>query len=223
MNRQEAQELLPWFVAGTLNESEALAVQAFIDSGEISASELEELSLFRDTINEQSTFEPDYNPALLNNVMAQLESIPQDAPEEPLVVSEAKPASAGGLAGLLERIGWSQTPPFAKFAMAAQFAAVLALALVVASPAGDGDAVDNGQFEVVSGATSQADLTIAFAQGSREADIRALLLDLGAQIVEGPNSLGMYGVSIPESVDVQVAQQSLAASALTTYVQPVAQ
>jgi hypothetical protein len=44
MNRQEAQELLPWFVAGTLNEDESRAVQAFIDSGEISKAELNELT-----------------------------------------------------------------------------------------------------------------------------------------------------------------------------------
>jgi hypothetical protein len=220
MNRQEAQELLPWFVAGTLNEAETIAVQAFIDSGEISQAELDELALFRDTVAEQSTYEPAYNPTILDNVMAQLEDTPQDAPVEPLIVSEPTQTQPGFITRLLDRLQWSATPLFSKLAIGAQFVAVLALAIMVATPSGDLD--EDAQFEVVSGTISQADITVAFAPGASEAEIRALLQGLEAQIVEGPNSLGMYGIALPDTVDLNMVQQQLSASALTSFVQPVA-
>ena len=49
MTRQEAEDLLPWFVNGTLSHEESRAVQAFIDSGEISQQEVEEVRLFAET------------------------------------------------------------------------------------------------------------------------------------------------------------------------------
>jgi len=222
MNRQEAQELLPWFVAGTLNEAEARAVKAFIDSGEISKAELDELSLFAEAVNEQSADEPAYNPAILHNAMAQLDATPQEAAAEPLVVGEAAPARGGWFARLTERLQWSQTPGFAKLAMGAQFAALLALAVVIAAPGADSN---RGAYEVVSGTpqTLQADLDIAFAPNVSEAAIRELLLGLEAQIVAGPNSLGMYAIALPEASNLDVIQEQLGASPLTLFVQPVAQ
>lgn len=222
MNRQEAQELLPWFVAGTLNEQEARAVQAFIDSGEISNAELDELNMFAVAVDEQTADEPAYNPAILNNAMAQLDATQQEAADEPLVVSEAESQRPGFFASLLERLQWSQTPSMAKLAMGAQFAAVLALAIAVAMPGGQD--TSEAAYEVVSGSATalQADLTIAFAPDTSEAAARALLLELDAQIVAGPNSLGMYSIALPADTDLAQTQTQLSADALITYVQPAA-
>ena len=222
MNRQEAQELLPWFVAGTLNEQEARAVQAFIDSGEISNTELDELNMFAVAVDEQTANEPEYNPAILKNAMAQLDATPQEAADEPLVVGEAKPKGGGLFAALLDRLQWSQTPNMAKLALGAQFAAVLALAIAVAMPGGQD--MGGAYYDVVSGTapTLAADLNIAFAPDASEAAVRELLLELDAQIVAGPNSLGMYSIALPADVDLAQTQTALSANELVTYAQPAA-
>lgn len=220
MNKREAEELLPWFVAGTLSDEETRAVQAFIDSGEIAATDVDELALFAETVSEKAEDEPDYNQQILRNVMAQLDDVPQEAPEEPVIVRETTAAESKGLlARISEAIGWQQTPTFSKLAMSAQFAAVLALALVAAMP---GEDIADSAYATVSGtaAAANADLSVAFANGVTEADLRALLLDRDARIVDGPNSLGMYGVALPEGADVAAMQQTLQASPLTTFVQP---
>ncbi len=222
MNRQEAQELLPWFVAGTLNEQETRAVQAFIDSGEITSTELDELNMFATAVNEQTADEPEYNPAILNKAMAQLDATPQDAIEEPLVVGEAEPQRGGFFANLLDRLQWSQTPSMAKLALGAQFAAVLALAVAVAVPGGQD--MGGAYYEVVSGTNPAlaADFNIAFAPDTTETAVRELLLELDAQIVAGPNSLGMYGIALPAETDLAQLQAQLNSNALVTYVQPAA-
>ena len=69
MNRREAQELLPWHIAGTLSAEESQVVQAFIDSGEISSSEVEELSMFAETVASVGEQEPVYNPAILQRAI----------------------------------------------------------------------------------------------------------------------------------------------------------
>ena len=220
MNRREAEELLPWFVAGTLSDEETRAVQAFIDSGEIAATDVDELALFAETVSEKAEDEPDYNQQIQRNVMAQLDDVPQEAPEEPVIVRETTAAESNGLlARISEAISWQQTPTFSKLAMGAQFAAVLALALVVAMP---GEDIADTTYATVSGTAvaANADLSVAFADGVTEADLRALLLDSDARIVDGPNSLGMYGVALPEGADVAAMQQTLQASPLTAFVQP---
>ena len=86
MNRLEAEQLLPWFVAGSLDSAEADAVQAFIDSGEIPQSQLEELALFAESVAETGAEEPAYDPAILTRAMQQLDQLEQAQPDEPLLL-----------------------------------------------------------------------------------------------------------------------------------------
>jgi hypothetical protein len=219
MNRREAEELLPWFINGTLSAEETRAVQAFIDSGQISAAEVNETALFAETISEQSEHEPAYNQGLLNNVMAQLDGMPQEAPEEPLVVREAEPP--GLLNRLLAALQWQQTPSMAKLALGAQFAAVLALALFIALP--NDSALDEVSYQTVSGTPVMADLSIAFTSGVSESELRELLISVDAKIVDGPNSMGVYAIQLSADADTAQLQALLAASPLTSFVQPVAE
>ena len=223
MNRQEAQELLPWFVAGTLNEEETRAVQAFIDSGELKAAEVDELSLFAETVASPAADEPAYNPGILKNAMEQLDALPQDAPDEPLVVREASASNTSLFTRLLERMQWSQTPSMAKLALGAQFAAVLVLGAAVLAP---GDTIPGDtEYGVVAGAptVSEAALTIGFAPQTSAAAMHELLNSLDAQIVGGPNSLGMYDITVSEELALADAQKILSDNELILFVQPVAQ
>lgn len=224
MNKQEAQDLLPWFVAGSLSEDESRAVQAFIDSGEITAEEMDELALFAEAVQEQTASEPAYKQEILQGVMAQLDAVPQDTLDEPVVVKEPKQES--WLQNLLARLQWAAMPPVAKVALAGQFALVLALgALVVMQDSG-------GAFyggEVISNTVSNpnnvgvADVQISMAPGATEAQFRALLTELDAQVVAGPNSLGIYDVDLAEGTDIDAALTELRNNAQVNYVSRAAQ
>lgn len=222
MNRREAEELLPWFVAGSLPPEESAAVQAFIDSGEIAPVELETLALFSETVAETGVDEPAYDPAILTRAMARLASTPQDAPEEPLIVRETTKAAAGSswLARLLEPLQWANTPPLARVALAAQFALVIGLAVALGS-----ESTTTGSYETVAAQPAQGDFSVRFAPGVSEQQIRDLLLAAEASIVSGPSALGIYTVAVRNGsatdADRLTLRQLLDDSALIHFVQPV--
>ncbi len=234
MNRQEAEELLPWFVAGTLDEEEARAVQAFIDNGEISTRELEELGLFAETVSERQAAEPAFDPAILQKAMSQLDGITQEAPDVPVVVGEVgadagavgqQPAddSPGLIQRILDALQWSATPVMARVVVAGQFALLFGLAVMIAT--GTEDVAPDTEYGTVSGPGTAigVDLTLSFAPGTSEADLRALLLEHQLSIVSGPSALGIYGAATAESTDIEALVTALDASPLVLYVQPVLQ
>ena len=236
MNRREAEELLPWFVAGTLPADEHQAVQAFVDSGEISKAELEEVALFAETVSERGAEEPAYNPAILKSALKQLDGITQEPPEVPLVVGEVGAdagarGDAGGRAGqdrpgllsrLLDSLQWGLTPPLARVAIAGQFALLLGIAVLVATT--EAPTLDGG-YETVSGSAGvlRADLSITFAPGIGEADARTLLLEHELQIVAGPSALGLYQLAAPETADVASLAGTLIEDPRVIFAQPVPQ
>lgn len=235
MNRREAEALLPWFVAGTLSEAETRAVQAFIDSGAITAEEVAELSLFAETVAERAADEPVYNPAILKRALSQLDGITQEAPEPPLVVGEVgRDAGARGhaaadddrpglIARLLDALQWSSTPALARVVLAGQFALLLGLAVMISTRPEDSS--EAGGFETVAGesAVPGADFSLSFAPGVSEADVRTLLLTHRLRIVAGPSALGIYQIAAPAAADLEKLTAELGASPLVIFLQPVPQ
>ncbi len=235
MNRQEAEELLPWFVAGTLDEEEARAVQAFIDNGEISREELDALNLFKDTVAERQASEPAYNPAILEKAMSQLDGVTQEAPEVPVVVGEvgsdggaggrvrAEEDSPGLIQRVLDALQWATTPPMARAVVIGQFALLFGLAVMIAT--GTEEIAPETEFGVVSGTETAltADLSFTFAPGTSEADLRALLLEHQLNIVSGPSANGLYRAAAADGADLEALVAALSANPLVLYVQPVLQ
>jgi len=226
MNLREAEALLPWYVAGTLDAEEARAVKAFIDSGAIPPAAMAELDELQTEVASDS-HEPAYDPAILSRVMERLDAIPQEAPaDDPLVVlgeRGAGPTSSDGSEGLTgyfrrlaERLGWSQTPAFARVAVGAQF--LLVLGLAAALLLGDGAPVDT-EYGTVSG-QDRGDLAIVFAPGATEGDIRTLLRGSRLRLVDGPSALGVYRVAAPDQADLAALQDTLRASPLVQVVTP---
>jgi hypothetical protein len=229
MNRQEAEELLPWFVAGTLDAAEMQAVQAFVDSGEIAADELAELAFLNESVAVAGAEEPAYNPQILQKAMSQLDGVAQAPPSDFLdrlsnpdssLDPGSRADSPGMFASLLERLQWSLTPPLARVAIGAQL--VLVLGLVVALTLGDG-AVDDGDgagFVTVAGDVV-GDLTVAFTPSATAEQIRTLLAANNASIVAGPTALGMYTIDLAEGVAPDEALAVMQASGATMFVQLV--
>ncbi|MEM6709632.1 MAG: hypothetical protein AAF648_12685 [Pseudomonadota bacterium] len=219
MNRQEAEALLPWHVAGTLSVEEAQAVQAFIDSGEIDAAEIHSLEEFATEIRRVDDDEPAYNPALLDNVMARLDEVPQESIS---LASNDAEAPAGFFERLLGSLQWSATPGAARWALGAQFAAItgLVVALVV-NPGVSGDEV----YETVAGpapvAATLPALSVGFEEGVTEAELRALLTGFDLEIVGGPSTIGLYQIAPrAEGVDLAALAAKLEASTVVLFASP---
>ena len=240
MNRREAEELLPWFVAGTLSAEETQAVQAFIDNGEFSEEELSSLALFADTIAEKAADEPDYNPDILHRAMQQIDAVTQEQPDEPVIVREvgakegADRAGGSGRSGqiiqrILERLQWTLTPPLARIAIGAQFALLLGLVVALSSevtserePAEYGT-VSGSSVDSSGGLVVGASLSVVFAAGATELQIRELLIANRASIVAGPTALGVYTLGLIDAGQSQRTVDSLSRSPLVTLVQRVPQ
>jgi hypothetical protein len=226
MNQREAEDLLPWFIAGTLSEEESQAVQAFIDDGGISSVELNSLRALSESVVERHVDDPVYNPAILERAMGQLKNVAQDPPQVPLVVGEAS-SSAGvrsSITGLFQRLleglQWSATPPMARIALIGQLALVLGLAAFVGGQQlGESDVIST----TVAGTSvaQTADFTLTFAPDATEAEIRTLLIASEITIVAGPSALGMYQVAASPHVDLTVAAAALSADPLITFLQAV--
>ena len=216
MTRQEAEELLPWFVNGTLSSEEASAVQAFIDSGEISQTEIEEVRLFAETIQEQSADEPAFNATMIEDVMAKLDTVEQEAAEPAVIVAEPQKESLWHR--LTNGFGWSLMPPLAKVAVAGQFALVVALGAALLNT----DTVEENSFDVVSGAAPERerDIQVIFAPTATEEEIRNLLASFDGVIVDGPSAQGIYAIDVADEFDHPETVQKLADSNITLIVQP---
>lgn len=64
----------------------------------------------------------------------------------------------------------------------------------------------------LAGGEGAAALTVAFAPEATEAEIRALLLPLGVEIVTGPSALGLYGLRVPEGTEAESLEALRAAA-----------
>lgn len=219
MNHSEAEELLPWFAAGTLEARETSAVEAHVVDCERCATELHELGHLLDAVAEQGAEEPAYNPEILTAALKQIDAmVARD--EQEITVREA-PGRSGLralLQNLVEKLQWSLTPPMARIAIGAQFVLALGLGLVLAFGAGEND--ERGAYGVV-GMENQGDYTLGFAPGVTELQIRTLLLESNATIIAGPSSLGFYVIDIDNSSDETAAIAKIRASGLSAFLEPV--
>jgi hypothetical protein len=234
MTREEAERLLPWFVAGTLDDEEMMAVKAFVDSGEIAADDLAELAFLNESVAATGAQEPQYNPQILERALAQLDGVPQARPSELLDrLTEPDSASDPGspsdsnpwwparmVARIIERLQWSLTPPLARVAIGAQFALVLGLVAALTLGGESGDGLENGGFEVVSGEVI-GDLMVAFAPSATAQQIGELLSDHQLSMVAGPSALGIYTLEVADTLATGEVLAALQASGLIAFVQRV--
>jgi anti-sigma factor RsiW len=90
-------------------------------------------------------------------------------------------------------------------------AAVVAAGLFIAQSAYVFATRDDGFGLAGGGVTVQAEhtITLAFVETATEAEIRAVLLDLDLNVVDGPSALGLYVVAAQNEADRAVALEQL--------------
>lgn len=191
-NERELRELLPFYVNGSLDGAELVAVEAYLAGSEKARKEVAYLERLRHGIKTQPQVNSPGELGLKRlqrersrNASAAAES---GARASALAETAQHSAAAGGV------VWWRN------LAVAACLALAVVTTLSIADWPGDG-----GDLHLAGGG-SDAVLQVTFKPQATEKIIRALLLEIGASITEGPSALGVYRLSLePDAGDAALA------------------
>jgi hypothetical protein len=178
---REANELLPWFVNGTLEPAARSLVAHHLQ--ECMACHQESIHLQR----------------LQAAVQDEGEDLEASRALQRLKQRIAPPSAVQHEAAWRRWFSrWHQADPWLRGALLAQFAVVLMLTVGWAGRA------DSPDYHTLSAppsptmaATGAPRITIVFDGAQPERDLRALLLSVRAQVVDGPSPEGAYVVAVP--------------------------
>lgn len=183
-DRHSAEELLPFYVNGTLDADENRLVADHLSNDPELAEQAEVLRAIRAQMQDEV---PEYSPGAfgLARLMREIEApAPVSAPAP--VVADRRPAFAA-------------------------LAAVVALvAVVTGSVMLRPDAAAPVYYEQASGDAGDAVLTLAFRPDATQADMTDLLLSYGLVVVDGPSALGLYRVQSLDGADLEALAAELA-------------
>src|SRR5262245_25511214 len=124
MTHNEAIDLLAWYVTDSLESGEAAAVAKHIESCETCRQEVRELKLVHQSVAEVGVEEPAYRSALVDEALARIDAA---KPERKRTSHGPFAALGSALRALAHSIGWDTTPVFARVALVAQFALLVAI------------------------------------------------------------------------------------------------
>lgn len=204
---QDAWELIPWYVNGTLGTAETVGFEAHLQRCPLCQREVavnRELAVAVRDAGELPSAE-----AGLERVLERLDEAPGRG--------EAPPAPRRG-AGRLLPSWWSAAPRPARRLVAAQLAAVLLLALtlgVVLSGGGPGTSPPASFRTLSSPRPAAADTSegfrvrLLFSPQVTEPELRHVLLTDGGRLVGGPSPAGVYTALYPAAADVAAVLKRL--------------
>ncbi|HXY05315.1 MAG TPA: zf-HC2 domain-containing protein [Burkholderiaceae bacterium] len=185
---RHAQELLPWYLTGTLDEDQHAVVQAHLRSCSACQLDLQwERRLQQACRSTESVWDADCGFA---QVQRQLNA------SDPWVRRLLRRARLG-----LRRIAPSSRP-WIGYAALAQLAAIALLIglLIERSPS-------SGEYRTLGAApAAPANILVVFDSNLRERDLERILRGVGARIAGGPNATGGYLVAVDPARQVVVLQ-----------------
>ncbi len=216
MNKEEAKTLLPWFASGALDADETRAVKAHLQASRELRQELAEFQVLQQSVSQVADGEPVFDPSLIDDAFRQIDAYEAQRPAPaspglvpPNLVTKAVEWLRETLVG-----GWMNAPAGARLAMVVQFALILVLGGVLLTPTGPGtQEPDNAAWSTAAGRSTNGPgdpagtaLVIVFQPTVTEQQIRALLADVGGEIVAGPSAGGNYTIRVKAEADADVAQ-----------------
>lgn len=201
MSYQDIHELLPFRANGTLDGADLAAVDAALAEDADLRAELAALTAIRATMRAEEVASPgDFGLARLM----------RDVDAETRV---AAPVAANDNVVPLMRLRIWQV------AAAVVLAVGIGFNLPQFGPStAPMDSAEPAGFTLASGG-ADADFTVVFAPDATEAEMRALLLQAGLEIVSGPSALGIYGLGLIDAEMSDAAFAALSASAIVEDVQ----
>ena len=190
-SHREVLDLLPWYVNGTLSPPEREAVAAHLARCPDCAAEVGLLRSVGSAVEDSNESLPPPSEGGLESLLSRVE-LEREA--------VASPKSGG-------RFGswWGALPASARWALAAQAVAVVALACASAAllwRAGPPEEGRGARYEALSGRREEAagpfvTITVDFREGATVKEVRGLLTAVGASVVSGPSSVGSYNIRVP--------------------------
>jgi len=216
LSHQECWELLPWHATGTLEPEEAARVDEHLAACAICREELRACRELAASLPGAAA-DPDPEPGLAR-LIARI-----DADADPAAAGRRRrnrPPERRGRLRERWRALLAATPRPVRAALEAQAAALgalalgtfaLAFALAAGAEGGGARGIDAPEaapagatrFHTLSNpsvedpaAPGAVRLRLVFAAGATEATVRALLLDAGARVVDGPTRFGVYTIEV---------------------------
>jgi hypothetical protein len=185
-------ELLPFYVNGTLEESDRAWVDEYLREHPKSAAELHWYRTLQDTMQRDA-------PAVsaevgLDKVMARIRG--ERAPARAAAAKPTEPSFGERVRGWLAALA---PQPLLRPALAGALAVVVVQGVVIANLATSGD--DSSEIRATRPTVVEAGpfLKVNFKADAREADIRMLLVEINGSLAGGPGQLGDWYVRIPEA------------------------
>jgi hypothetical protein len=197
LSREEVQELLPWFAAGSLGADESRRVEAWLAQHAEDADVRAELAWLRLTASQmQAEVHAQLPPAnqgferLLQKVRGDDAAAPSTA--APARKAPAKPSPWQAFSQWLRHASPARSLGLAGLALA-QAAVIVVLLQRPADDAGPGQVPLSQLPSLVDGDLLQ----VTFAPTATEAQMRAALQSAQATLVAGPGAIGVYTVAVP--------------------------
>ncbi len=190
-SERELQELLPFYVNGTLDGDDLAAVEAYLARSEKAREEVVYLERLRNAMQSQ----PQVNsPGELGLKRLQRE----------MSRAGEQGTRAADMAATAQHSARASVPAWWRnLAVAACLVVAVLGVLTVTDWTGDRDGLR------LAGGESAAVLQVTFKPQATEDSIRALLLEIGASITEGPSALGVYRLSLEPGADDAVLSNAL--------------
>lgn len=195
-NLDQLKEMVPIYLNGRLSDKERVA---FDDGLERFAELKKELAEFSDIqqsyaqVEQKTTLDSD---ALFARIQDNIQKQEVLAPKQ---------QSVTWFQQLQQKLrDWYHAPALSWSLAGAQFAALLVVLMVVPHK--------GQQFQTYTAPPTQKDgihINAVFNEGATEIEIRTLLQQVGATIVDGPTSMGLYVLQFDASADVNVLIQQL--------------
>ncbi len=190
-------ELLPFYVNGTLTEADRAQVEAYLREHPKSAAELNWYRSLQDKLRADV-------PAVSSEVG--LDRVMQRIRAERAQAAPSRPAQTTSWAERARDWLGSMLPqPMLRPVLAGALVVVMAQAVVIANLAGDRD--ESTEMRAVRATVVEQGpfLKVNFKADAREADIRMLLVQVNGTLAGGPSQLGDWYVRIPEAKIAAVA------------------
>ena len=195
-------ELLPFYVNGTLNTDDRTWIEHYLREHPLAANELNWLRSVQATTQQEAV--PVSSEVGLDHALRRIHS----------ERAAAAPAAMSPVERVREWFARLVPVSMLKPALAGALAVIALQAVVITTMVGEREDTSLVRTMPPVGATEQpAFVKVNFRPDATEADIRMLLLDVQANIASGPGQLGDYYVRVP-AWQVDAVQAMLGASAI---------
>ena len=198
LTHQQAQKLLPWLLAGTLDDAELAPLQCHVQACAQCQAELDWQRKVRAAVAAQ----PD---AAFDAGRAFAKLSPRLGPQAPRI-------------GLLDRwrTATAANSPWLRWTAAAQLAAIGILSVLLARSGND----DAAYRALGSAAHPRGNLVVVFKPATSESEMRRILQANGARVVDGPTVTDAYVLALPAS-QANAALDRMRAEPAVTLAQPL--